>query len=53
MGNGHHGKGADNLGEGTLHDKADTPGYEEGVLHSHAADESYRLTNHRQEGCGV
>jgi hypothetical protein len=53
MGNAHHGKGADNLEEGTLHDTADTPGYGEGVLHSHAADEFYRSKNRRQEGCGV
>lgn len=53
MGNGHHGKVAGNLGEGTLHDKADTLGYEDGGLHSHAAGEFYRSKSRHQEGCGV
>ncbi len=52
-GNGHHEEGADILEEDTLHDKADTRGYGEGGLHSHAADEFYRSKNRLQEGCGV
>lgn len=53
MGNEHLGKGVDNLEEDTLHDKADTRGFGEEVLHSRVGDEFYRSKNHRQEGCGV
>ncbi len=53
MNNGHHGEGADSLDEDTLHDKADTRGYGEGVLRSHAEDGFYQSENRRQESCGV